>query len=69
MKFDSPTMTPYTVFPEWVFDGKLEIMEDQRRSLIQYASKLPRIDTHSGPRFRFGIIDKICCAWLGSIFQ
>lgn len=53
MKFDSPTMTPYTVFPEWVFDGKLEIIEEQRRSLIQYASSLPRIDTHSGWTTKF----------------
>ena len=56
MKFDSPTMTPYTIFPEWVFDGKLEIAEEQRRSLIQYVHKMPRIDTHSGWTTKFAVM-------------
>jgi hypothetical protein len=53
MKFDTPTMTPYTVFPDWVFNGKLEINEEQRKSLINYASTLDKIETHSGWTTKF----------------
>ena len=52
----APTMTSYPVFPDWVFEGKLELSADQRTEVLQHATNLKKQDTTFGWATQLGPI-------------
>ena len=53
MKQTSPSMTTYPVFPNWVFEGKLELDNEAKAMILQQVYSMHKVKLH------FGYVTKI----------
>ena len=53
MKQNAPSMSTYPVFPNWVFEGKLELDNEMKAMVLQQVHGMPKVKLH------FGYITKI----------
>ena len=56
MKLTGPTMSSYPVFPNWVFEGKVELTKEQRTGCLEHATKLDKVETTFGWATKIGNI-------------
>ena len=53
MKQTAPSMSTYPVFPNWVFEGKLELDNEMKAMILQQVASMQKVRLH------FGYITKI----------
>ena len=48
MKQTAPSMSTYPVFPNWVFEGKLELDNEMKAMILQQVASMQKVKLHFG---------------------
>lgn len=54
MNLSTTNMVSYPVFPDWVFEGTLDLGTEQKATVMNHVIKMDKVDTHFGWATRLG---------------